>query len=85
MEPDEIDYPSFIEHLRSRYGPKWCVAQRLTDRLRDKGHEVALTPKRYELERVEWASRHPATLLVQEMPDSPVKRFIAKAVQSRLF
>lgn len=78
------DYPTFLEHLRSRYGPRWCVAHRMTDNLRAKGHTVALHPTRYAREQQEWAAGHPATLLVETLPEGDAKRLIAKALQRQL-
>ncbi|MDR6954145.1 hypothetical protein J2X65_003513 [Ancylobacter sp. 3268] len=37
----------FCTWLAARHGTRWCVAQRLTDRLRRQGYDLALSPKKY--------------------------------------
>lgn len=77
-------YPSFSDYMRATFGSKWCVAQRLTDRLRGKGYEVALTSKQYDATRRAWADGHPAMLLVETLPAGPERDFIRDAVRNRL-
>lgn len=77
-----MNYPTFSEHLRSRYGRNWCVAARASGRTAR--YDTVITPKRYEAERSQWAAHHPAWLLADSLPDGDEKRFIMKAVQSRL-
>lgn len=77
-----MEYPSFSEHLRSRYGRNWCVAARASSRTRF--YDTVITPKRYDAERIEWASRHPAWLLAKTLPSGPEKAFIIEAVKSQL-
>jgi hypothetical protein len=77
-----MTYPSFLEHLRARYGCNWCVAHRASGRTAQ--YDVVLTPKRYAMEQSEWASKHPAWILANTLPEGEEKRFILKAVQSRL-
>jgi hypothetical protein len=47
-------------------------------------YDTVITPKRYATEQWEWALRHPAYQLANSLPDSEEKRFIVKAVLSRL-
>lgn len=77
-----MPYPSFLEHLRSRYGRNWCVAPRASGKTAQ--YDVVLTPKKYEAERTAWASKHPVVLLIEGLPDSEEKTFIMEAVQWRL-
>ena len=77
-------YPTFLEFIRARYGENWCIAHRLTARLRSKGYEVAVHPATYEKLRLEWANGHPAFLLALSLPDSDEKWFICKAVLREL-
>ncbi len=77
-------YPTFSEHIRARYGLRWCVAQRMTERLRNKDYDTVIHPTKYAREQQEWADNHPAYLIVQAMPDSDEKRLIAKAVMREL-
>ena len=78
------EYPSFLEHIRARYGRKWCVAHRMTERLRAKGYEAAIHPTRYEREKQEWIAGHPAVIAATDMPDQPWKNFIIKATMTRV-
>lgn len=77
-----MTYPTFLEHIRARYGPNWCVAARTSRRTAK--YDVVLTPRRYAKELAAWAEKHPAWLLANSLPDSEEKCFILKAVQSRL-
>lgn len=78
-------YPTFSEVLRARYGPKWCVAHRLTDRLRGKGYSVALHPSRHNREARAWVDGHPAIKLVEALPESEHKALIVAAVREKLW
>lgn len=41
--------PEWLAYLAAELGTdKWVVASRLTERLKDKGHALAVTPKRYK-------------------------------------
>lgn len=68
-----MEYPTELEFVRARHGRNWCVAARMTDRLRAKGYEVVLTPKRYAALCDEWRDGHPLVNYVRELPDSPLK------------
>lgn len=77
-----MEYPSFLEHIRARFGRNWCVAARASGKTAR--YDTVITPKRYAMERQAWADQHPAWLLAQTLPDSDEKRFILKAVAARL-
>ncbi len=48
--------PNFLDWLAARLGTRqWVVAARLTDRLRAKGYDLALSQKLYTELRNEWA------------------------------
>lgn len=75
-------YPSFLEHLRSRYGSNWCVAPRASRSTARYG--AVITPKKYEAERDEWIDGHPAFLLANGLPSSPDKQLILDALRAAL-
>lgn len=77
-----MEYPSFLEHMRARFGSNWCVANRASRKTVD--YDCVITPKRFALEQDAWARNHPAYILAESLPESPEKRFICKAVMSRL-
>ena len=45
---------TFVDAVCAKYGMKWCVAGRLTNRLKLKGYEVAINPKVYSRMYHEW-------------------------------
>lgn len=76
-------YPSFLEHIRAFAGTRnWCVARRASGKTAQ--YDAVITPKQYATEQAKWAQKHPAFLLADSLPDSEEKRFILKAVLSRL-
>lgn len=79
-----MNYPSHIDHMRERYDRKWCVAPRLTDRLRAKGYDVAIPAKRYALIYRDWAMGHPAYQLALTLPDCPERDTILAGVLREL-
>jgi len=48
QEPQDIPfYPDWLHReLPSEHHKTWCIAHRLTDRLRARGHTLAITPAR---------------------------------------
>lgn len=77
----EAPYPSFLDHLRSRYGRNWCVAHRASRRTAGR---IVLTPKRYKQEWNAWAGAHPTFRLAETLPECDEKTFILEAVLARL-
>lgn len=48
-----MEYPSFLEHMRARFGSNWCVANRASRKTVD--YDCVITPKRFALEQDAWA------------------------------
>jgi hypothetical protein len=59
------DVPFWPDYVRRVLGGpvKWVLAQRLTDALQRKGHEIAIHPKRYERMRAEHAAEVRAAVI----------------------
>lgn len=68
----------FLPWLRNRLGTdKWCVAPRLTDRLRDKGYSLTVSQSKYTSLRREWALDHPAVKAIDRLPeDFPYRNWL---------
>jgi hypothetical protein len=60
------DTLSFSDFLRRELGTsRWCVSPRLTQRLREKGYEAAVSQKRMNFLQEQWERERYGALLVQ--------------------
>ena len=76
-----VSQPPFHEWLSAKLGTqKWCVASRLTERLRGKGYEQALSPVAYDIRRQQWIMQDPRYQAAAKLPaDYPHREFLIDA------
>lgn len=77
-----MSYPTFLEHLRARYGHNWVIARRTSRIVARYGEDVhCFSPSAYAREQEEWRDEHPAVKLVLTLPDGAERDLILDATK----